>query len=141
LTPGDVVDYDRVRGDILKLTTLYNIREIAIDRWNSTQLQTQLSGDGMNVVQFGQGYASMAAPSKEFERLVASGAIKHDGDPVTRWMVSNCCIEKDAAGNIKPSKRRSSEKIDGIVAAVMAIGRAILHTEGSVYDSRGPVVL
>jgi len=137
-TPGNVVDYDAIRRDINELNERYNIKEIAVDRWNSTQLQTQLMGDGFEIVQFGQGYASMNAPAKELEKLILEQNICHGDNPVLRWMASNVMIEMNPAGDIKPSKSKSSEKIDGIVAMVMAIGRAMLRDEsGSVYESRG----
>jgi phage terminase large subunit-like protein len=124
LTDGDVVDYDVVRRDINELNERYHIQEIAIDRWNAAQITTQLQGDGFTVEQFGQGYASMSPAAKEFEKLVIEGALQHGGNPVLRWMAANVAIEQDAAGNIKPSKAKSTERIDGIVAAVMAVGRA-----------------
>jgi phage terminase large subunit-like protein len=100
---------------------------------------TQLQDDGHEVVPFGQGYASLSAPSKELEKLVLSKGLRHDGNPVLRWCASNVMIETDAAGNIKPSKRKSTERIDGIVALVMAIGRAIVAEPEfrSVYEDRG----
>jgi len=137
-TEGNVVDYDRIRLAIRELGERYNIREIAIDRWNSTQLQTQLMGDGFTVVPFGQGYFSMAAPSKEFEKLVVSRQLRHGGNPVLRWMASNVAAAQDPAGNVKPDKARSGEKIDGIVAGIMALGRAMVSkSDGtSVYDDQ-----
>jgi phage terminase large subunit-like protein len=86
-------------------------------------------GDGFVIEQFGQGYASMSAPAKEFEKLVIEGKLKHGGHPVLRWMAANVAIEQDAAGNIKPSKAKSTERIDGIVASVMAVGRASTNAE------------
>lgn len=124
LTPGDVVDYDIIRRDINALSAKYNIQEIAIDRWNAAQLTTQLTGDGFVVAPFGQGYASMSPAAKEFEKHVIEGTIQHGGNEVLAWMAANVAIERDAAGNIKPSKKVSTERIDGIVAAVMAVGRA-----------------
>jgi len=140
LTPGNVVDYDRVRTDIVALTEHHNIRQIAVDRWNSTQLMTQLQSDGFDVVPFGQGYASMTAPTKALEAYVLQRKIQHLNNPVLRWAASNVAVEQDAAGNIKPSKAKSTERIDPIVALIMAIGRAIADTPaptGSVYDTRG----
>jgi phage terminase large subunit-like protein len=124
LTPGDVVDYDVIRADINALNERYSIQDIAIDRWNAAQITTQLQGDGFNVTAFGQGYASMSPAAKEFEKLVIQGALQHGGNPLLEWMAANVAIEQDAAGNIKPSKAKSTERIDGIVAAVMAVGRA-----------------
>lgn len=141
-TEGNVVDYDAIRLKVGELAKRYRIRELAIDRWNSTQLQTQLQGDGLTVVQFGQGFASMTAPTKELERLVKEGAIRHGGQPVLRWMASNVAVAQDAAGNIKPAKDKSSERIDGITAMVMGLDRATRRqTRRSVYEDGGVFVL
>lgn len=126
-TEGNVTDYDVIRRDIGEIADEYPIQEIAFDRWNASQLVTQLMGDGMQMVQFGQGFVSMSAPSKELEKLVVSRKLRHAGNPVLRWMAANVVAEQDAAGNIKPSKAKSREKIDGIVALIMAIGRAQVH--------------
>ena len=126
-TAGNVADYDVIRADIVALSREFNIREIAFDRWNATQLTTQLAGDGLTMVQFGQGYASMAAPCRELEKLVTGKLLAHLDNPVLRWMASNVAIESDAAGNMKPSKERSGEKIDGVVAGLMALARADVH--------------
>lgn len=126
LTPGDVIDYDVIRRRVNELNETYPIREVAIDRWNATHLSTQLQGDGFTVIAFGQGYASMSAPTKELEALVLAGRLRHGGHPVLRWNAANVTVEQDAAGNLKPSKRKSSEKIDGIVGTVMALGRAMM---------------
>lgn len=122
-TPGAVTDYDYIRRDIGELAERYQLREVAFDRWNATQLTTQLAGDGLALVGFGQGFASMAGPSRELERRIVGRELLHDGNPVLRWMVSNVTVEMDPAGNLKPSKAKSTERIDGVVAACMAIGR------------------
>jgi phage terminase large subunit-like protein len=139
-TPGNVTDYEAIRAFIRdEIAPIYDVREIAYDRWNATQLITQLGEDGATCVPIGQGYASMSAPAKQFEALVLSGKIRHGGHPVLRWMAANVSVEQDAAGNIKPSKAKSADKIDGIVAAVMACNRATVATTPppSVYDTRG----
>ena len=110
LTDGDVIDYDAIRMKINELQKVYNIQEIAIDRWNVTQITSQLTGDGFELIGFGQGYASMSAPSKELEKLVLGQQLAHGGHPVMRWMESNVAIEMDSAGNVKPSKKRSSDE-------------------------------
>ena len=124
VTPGNVTDYDQVRSDINALAKKYGIRQLAIDRWNATQLAVQLQGDGIEVVGFGQGYASMSAPAKRLESLVVAGRLLHGGHPVLTWQAGNVAIQHDHAGNIKPSKQKSAERIDGIVSACMAIGLA-----------------
>lgn len=132
-TPGAVIDYEFIRAKIGTLADEFHIKEIAIDRWNATQLSTQLTGDGFEVVGFGQGFASMAGPTKELERLIIGKEIAHGGNPVMRWMASNVSVEGDAAGNLKPSKKKSTERIDGIVASIMSIGRMNMNIEGGEY--------
>jgi phage terminase large subunit-like protein len=138
-TEGDVIDYDFIRADILRASERFNIRKIAFDRWNATQLTTQLAGDGIELEPFGQGYRSMSAPTKELLKRITSGQFHHGGNPVLNWMASNVQAEQDAEGNIKPSKKRSKEKIDGIVASVMALGMMMIEGESpkSVYEDRG----
>lgn len=121
-TPGNVTDFDQIRADINVLAKKYNIRQVAIDRWNATQLSTQLQGDGINVLGFGQGYGSMSSCTKQLEAFVVSGRLLHGGHPVLAWQASNVAVQSDHAGNIKPSKAKSTERIDGIVALVMALG-------------------
>ena len=137
-TEGNVVDYNVIRQDIIELGEQYDIQSIGFDRWNATQIVTQLTGDGFEMVPIGQGYRSLSAPSKTFEGLVISHKLYHGGNPVLKWMASNVAIQEDAAGNIKPSKDRSTEKIDGIVGLIMAIDRAT-RTESDVYEGDGPV--
>lgn len=141
-TPGNVCDYDRIREDIRELAERFEIREIAYDRWGATQLITQLESDGAICSPLGQGFASMSAPTKELEKHIVGQQVRHGGHPVLRWMAANVAVEQDAAGNVKPSKRRSRDKIDGIVALVMAVDRLTryLH-EPSVYDSEGIFVV
>jgi phage terminase large subunit-like protein len=143
VTPGAVCDYDFIRESFRKWGKQFKIEQIVIDRWNATQLATQLQGDDFEVAFFGQGYVSMSAPMKELNGLILSQRIHHDADPVLRWMVSNVAVEQDAAGNIKPSKKRSKEKIDGVVALVNALGVAITKTADprSVYSERGLLTL
>jgi phage terminase large subunit-like protein len=128
-TEGNVVDYDAVRLKVREIGELLNVQDIAIDRWNSTGLQTDLMGDGFVVEQFGQGFASMSGPTKELERLLLQRRLRHGGHPVLRWMADNVAVNQDPAGNIKPAKDKSTERIDGIVALVMAIGRACAEEE------------
>jgi phage terminase large subunit-like protein len=139
-TAGEVIDYDVIRRRINELGDRYRIRQIAIDRWNATQLATQLEGDGFEVVPFGQGYASMNAPTKKFDELLLSKRLAHGGHPVLRWMAGNVSLETDAADNWKPSKKKSTERIDGIVAAIMAVGLAMLDPPPKwsiFYESHG----
>ncbi len=138
-TEGDTTDYDRVKADVLGLTEQFAVREIAVDRlFQGVQLSTQLMGEGLNVIAFGQGFFSMAAPVKRMLELIQSGKMLHGGNPVLRWMASNAATEQDPAGNLKWSKKSSGDKIDGIVAATMALGREDAKPEWpSVYETRG----
>jgi len=138
LTEGNVADYDVIRRDINNFNTKYQIKELATDPWNATQITTQLEGDGFDVIPFRQGFGSLSAPSKEFEKMILSGDIQHGGNPVLLWAISNVMAETDAAGNIKPSKKKSSEKIDPVMVCVMAIARAIVDPiqQGSIYEER-----
>jgi phage terminase large subunit-like protein len=146
-TDGDVIDFDRIREDILELAKEVNIKAIAVDRWNATQIVTQLDGElpPGTMVMFGQGFRSMSAPSKQLEALVMSRKLHHDNNPVMRWMASNCAIQTDPAGNIKPTKdeKKSTGKIDGIVALVMGLARATADNDDgdSVYEDRGIFIL
>ena len=121
-TDGNVTDYDVIRRDIVELSKQYNIRQIGIDRWNATQLATQLQGEGLNVVGFGQGYGSMSSPSRQLENAVLSERLRHANHPVLSWMAANVAIQSDHQGNIKPSKAKSTERIDGIVSLIMGLG-------------------
>ena len=129
-TPGNVVDYDHIRESIRQDGAKFHVREIAKDRWNSTQIGTQLMDDGFTVVDFGQGYASMSAPSKDLEARVQAGTLAHGNNPVLTWCASNVAKAEDPAGNIKPDKAASGEKIDGIVATVMALARMNANAQG-----------
>ena len=126
-TPGNVIDFDFVQHTINELGEKYHIREIAFDRWGAARISQQLENDGFSMVQFGQGFGSMSAPTKALLELVLEGQLAHGGHPVLRWMADNLMVRQDPAGNVKPDKDKSTEKIDGIVALVMALDRAIKH--------------
>lgn len=144
-TPGNVVDYSFIRKFINEnIAPLYRIKEIAIDRlFNSVQMSTDLQADGFTVVAFGQGFLSMAGPSKTFEEIVLKKQLQHGGNPVLRWMASNLSAAEDAAGNKKPDKERSRDKIDGIVAGLMGLGRATANAPETGIDEwlRSPVIV
>ena len=124
-TPGNVIDYAYIAHEIEALSERYNIREIAFDRWGAFQISTALQDAGLTMIGFGQGYASMAAPTKDLLRLVTDGRLRHGGNSVLRWMADNMIVDQDPAGNVKPNKAKSREKIDGIAAGIMALDRAV----------------
>lgn len=142
ITSGSAVDYELILREIKKLADKYSIREIAADPWNAEHVLQRLAADGFRVCKFRQGFASMNLPSKELEKLIAARKLAHNGHPVLRWMAGNVLAAEDPAGNLKPDKSRSRDKIDGIVALLMGIGRAVFATdETSVYEGRGLVTL
>lgn len=139
-TEGNVVHYGYIEKFIESLGERFNIREIAFDRWGAVQMVQNLEGMGFTVVPFGQGFKDMSPPTKELMKLVLEQKIAHGGHPVLRWMMDNIFIRTDPAGNIKPDKEKSTEKIDGAVATIMALDRAIRcgnENVESVYDTRG----
>ena len=139
-TEGNVVHYGFIEKFIEKLGERFNIREIAFDRWGAVQMVQNLEGMGFTVVPFGQGFKDMSPPTKELMKLVLEQKIAHGGHPVLRWNMDNIYIRTDPAGNIKADKEKSTEKIDGAVATIMALDRAIRcgNDHGaSVYDERG----
>lgn len=135
VTEGNVVDYAVVIAYVLELAERYDVGDIAIDRWNSTAVTTALQGEGLTVLGFGQGFASMAGPVKELKRAILKGRFRHGGNPVLRMCFGNVVAETDAAENEKFTKEKSRGRIDGAVAAVMAIGRIIAEEGPSVYES------
>lgn len=135
-TEGNVIHYGFIETFIDDLGKIYNIKEIAYDRWGAVEMTQALEGMGFTVVPFGQGFSSMSPPTKRFYELLMEGKMVHGAHPVLRWMAGNVVVDTDPAGNIKVTKRRSPDKVDGIVAAIMALDRCIRHEEntGSVYD-------
>lgn len=143
VTSGNVIDYD-FKADILRIVADYDLKTSAYDRWNSSQTIIDLQNEGMECNPFGQGYGSMSAPTKEFEKLVLTEKIEHFGNPVLRWMLASTLVKTDPAGNIKPDKEKSTQKIDGIVAAIMALGEwmtAQANDESNPYENRGLLTL
>jgi phage terminase large subunit-like protein len=142
MTDGNVVDYDVVKADILADCLKFgSVKEIAYDPWNATQIALQLQAEGATVIEFGQGFRSMSEPTKELEKLVQAGGLAHGGHPVLRWMAGNATVETDAAGNLKPSKKKSTERIDGVVGLVMGLGRAIANPpDGEQWDGKVEVI-
>lgn len=121
-TPGNVTDYDYIRIAMRECAEAYQIKKVFYDRYNSHDIIPRLVDDGLPMEPLGQGFLSMSTPSKEFERMVLAGECAFGGDPVARWCNGNVVLSRDASGNIKPDKGKSSEKIDCIVAAIMAVG-------------------
>lgn len=142
-TEGNVIHYGYIEKFIEELGTKYNIKEIAFDRWGAVQMTQNLEGMGFTVVPFGQGYKNMSPPTKELMKIVLEGKIAHGGNVALRWMMDNVFIKTDPAGNIKMDKEKSTERIDGAVALVMALDRSIRtdNSKDSVYNDRGIIVI
>ena len=141
-TEGNVVHYGFIEQFITKLGERFNIREIAYDRWNATMMVQTLEDDGFNMVPFGQGFRDMSPPTKELMRIVLERKLNHGGHPVLRWNMDNAFVRTDPAGNLKIDKEKSTEKVDGAVALVMALDRAMKNQGGeSVYDTRGLLII
>ncbi len=149
-TPGDVIDYEWIRKEITALAggvdpatgasspARFRMQELAYDPWGATQLATQLMGDGHKLIEVRQGFKSLSEPSKDLEARIVSKKVRHANNPILRFCVSNAVITRDAAGNIKPDKEKAVQRIDGVVATVMALSRLICNkTEGNAYEHRG----
>ncbi|QGO68339.1 Phage terminase-like protein, large subunit (plasmid) [Piscirickettsia salmonis] len=142
LTEGNVIDYNYIKDDIYQLNKEFDVKEITYDPWNATQLANDLLEEGANMVEFRQDFKSMTPALKELERLVISTKLHHNNNPVLNWMASNLVVVEDDAGNMKPSKRKSTEKIDGMVAIAMAVGRLIAGEDhNSIYNERELLIL
>ena len=140
VTPGNAVDYGFIRQAIIEDALAYKIQDLNVDRlFQGYQVSQELTDEGLAVFGLGQGFMSMAAPVKEFERRLLGGKLHHAGNPVLRWMADNVTVRQDPAGNLKPDKAASQGKIDGIVSLIMAIDRAMRHepSKRSVYEDRG----
>lgn len=123
VTPGDVIDQAAIKNEVMALSKEFRLVELAFDAWNATILATELQAEGISVVEVRQGFRTLSEPTKELAVLLAQGHLKHGGHPVLRWMADNLTIRQDANGNIAPDKARAAEKIDGIVALIMALTR------------------
>jgi phage terminase large subunit-like protein len=141
-TDGAVINYNFVQKRIEELRDIYDIQDIAYDRWGAHLLQQNMEDAGFTMIRFGQGYQSMSPASKELMRLVLERRIAHGGHPILRWNMDNIVVKQDEAGNIKPDKDKASERIDGAVAMIMALDRAIKNEQqGSIYDKRGLLII
>lgn len=138
LTDRPDVDYGVIRDDLNALDKVFKIDGIIIDSWNATSIAAELESDGFKVEQMRFGYRSIGAATKELEKRVVSGGLEHPGNPVLDWMVGNVMVTQDSGGNIKPDKDKSKEKIDGVVAILLALARAIQKvTKISKYETQG----
>ncbi|MCE7982532.1 MAG: terminase large subunit [Caldilinea sp. CFX5] len=136
-TPGEVIDYSYVYAQVDEDAQRFDVVEVAFDRWGAAQVYQTLEEQGLTMVQMGQGFASMSAPMKELEKLILARQLSHNANPVLTWMADNLVAREDPAGNIKPDKQASTERIDGMVALIMGLDRAVRHGGGkSIYEEQ-----
>jgi phage terminase large subunit-like protein len=128
-TPGNVVDQGFIREDINRIAKDYKLKELAFDPWNATKLAVELDQDGIKIVEMRQGFRSLSEPTKHLGALVTGRTLRHGGHPVLRWMASNMVVRQDPNGNLSPDKSKVTERIDGIVATIMAIGAALMNRD------------
>jgi phage terminase large subunit-like protein len=145
-TDGNVTDYGVICAELCEVAEQFDLQCLAYDPWGPARaMAQQLAAAGFpdeRLKEFKQMIGNFAAPSKEFDRRIANQTLRHDGDPVLRWMVGNVAKEQDKNNNIRPSKSRSADKIDGVVATIMALGVAMVAGEvGSVYEKKGSLPL
>jgi phage terminase large subunit-like protein len=143
-TPGNATDFAFIQHEIIELSTRFNIREIAYDRTFAGEIVQNLQAEGLALVEYGQGFLSLGAPTAEVQRLLIARSLWHAGHPVLRWNAANVAVRQDPAGSIKPDKERSFERIDGISALVNALGRALVRDQAggrSVYETQGIMFL
>ena len=144
VTPGNAVDYATVKAAVLEDASRFQLDSVNVDRlFQGYQLSMELADEGLSIFGMGQGFLSMAIPMKDFERRLLTKKIHHGNNPVLRWMANNVAVKLDAAGNLKPDKAESQGRIDGIVALVMALDRAmrVAGEPESVYETRGVLLL
>jgi phage terminase large subunit-like protein len=142
-TEGNTTDFKFIEAEILALASRFVVTELPYDRTFAGEIVRNLQDEGLPLVEFGQGFLSMGPAAAEFLRLLIGRELRHGGNPIATWCASNVSVRKDPAGNEKPDKERSTEKIDAIVAAVMAVGRMQADGQGarSVYETRDLLVI
>ncbi|PCQ34167.1 terminase [Proteus mirabilis] len=136
-TPGDCIDYDRIRDDVLRDSQQFNIKLTGFDTWNATHLRTQLQGAGLDVEPFPQTYMKFSPVAKSAEVFVNRKIIRHNGDPVLAWAMANVVMETDANANIKPNKKKSANKIDPAIAFLMSFGTWQIEHEDFAFNLTG----
>ncbi|HLZ10570.1 MAG TPA: terminase TerL endonuclease subunit, partial [Chloroflexota bacterium] len=140
-TPGETIDYDVVRAHIDRAGSLYKLKELAFDPWGAYEMAQKLDKSGVTVIPVRQNFENMSPPTKELAKLVLDKSVEHGNNPVLRWMADNVVVIQDENENVRPSKKRSKQRIDGMTALILALGRAQRHEGGSVYDEREVRVL
>ncbi len=129
VTDGAVIDFDVIEQDLLADCSRFEVREVPYDPFQATQLSTRMAAQGVPMVEMRPTVLNFSEPMKQLEALVLQGRLHHNGDPVLAWMMSNVVAHMDAKDNIYPRKERPENKIDGVVALIMALGRALANEQ------------
>lgn len=135
ITDGEIIDFNEIKADILELVSKFELRELAYDPFQATMLITELMDEGVPVVEMRPTVLNFSEPMKELDALIRAGQIKHDGCPVFSWMLSNVTAKLDKKDNVYPNKERPENKIDGPVALIMALGRALQRDENGLLSA------
>lgn len=143
VTPGNIIDFDHIEDELRALASRFTVTEVPYDPFQATQLSTRMQAEGFPMVEVRPTVFNFSEPMKELEALVVDGRIHHDGCPILSWMMSNVVAHYDAKDNIYPRKEHVDNKIDGVVALIMALNRAITQEQPqpSVYATRGVISL
>lgn len=137
-TPGNVIDYEFIEDDLKSIRDSHQIVKVAFDPFQATQFSTRMQSEGFPMVQYGATVKNFSSPMKELEAMILKRKIQFQSDPVLQWMFSNVVAKVDKKENIFPDKERRESKIDGVVAAIMALGLAMSETiTVSPYEERG----
>jgi phage terminase large subunit-like protein len=144
-TAGSVVDFDYIEQEIRADADRFQIQEIGYDPWKAREIVTHFTNDGITMVPIRQGYSGMAAPTDEAEKKILARELAHGGNPVMAWMISCAEPKSDRQGNVmlmKPKRQAYGKRIDGVVAMIMALDRAVRHQDNrSVYEERGAIII
>lgn len=132
ITDGEIIDFNEIKDDILELCTQFEVRELAYDPFQATMLITELMAEGVPVVEMRPTVLNFSEPMKSLDALIRAKKIKHNHDPVQTWMISNVVAKEDAKENVYPRKERAENKIDGVIALLMALGRLQKEQETAI---------
>lgn len=131
LTPGNVVDYDYILDDILSVDKRLYIVKVGYDSWNATQFVINATDKGLPMEPVSQSIGNFNRPTKEMERVILSGNVVIDNNPITRFCFRNVVMKLDHNGNTKPSKEYRDKKIDGVISMIEAMGVCLMTPQYS----------
>jgi phage terminase large subunit-like protein len=140
-SPGNVIDFELIESELLDWTSRFEVKAVAFDPFQATQFSTRMLAQGLPMIEVRPTVLNFSEPMKQLEALALTTKLAFDGDPVLTWMVSNVVCHRDAKDNIYPRKERPENKIDGVVALLMALNRLLLDTGGDGFIEQGFVAL